>query len=88
MDIAQRRVDSPFKHHFEVAIVTACCPEIHRHGSSCFPVIEVEDAAEARATGDLAICPVVIRRTDVPDQFAADALVKTLGHVVLDEFLD
>ena len=44
-----------------------CCPEIHRRGSSCYPVIEIEDAAEARATGDLAVCRVVIRRTDVPD---------------------
>jgi hypothetical protein len=38
--------------------------------------------------GDLAICPVVVRRTDVPDELATDALVKPLGHVVLDEFLD
>jgi hypothetical protein len=39
-------------------------------------------------TGDLAIYPIVIRRTDVPDQLATDTLVKPLGHVVLDEFLD
>jgi hypothetical protein len=39
-------------------------------------------------TGDLAICPIVIRRTDVPDELATDTLVKPLGHVVLDEFLD
>ena len=51
-------------------------------------MIEVEKPAEARPTGDLAICPVVIRRTDVPDELATEALVKTLGHVVLDEFLD
>ena len=38
--------------------------------------------------GDLVISPVVIRRTDVPDQLATDALVKTLGPVVRDEFLD
>ena len=51
-------------------------------------MIEVEDAAEARVTGDLAIGPVVIRQTDVPDELATDALVKPLRHVVLDEFLD
>ena len=51
-------------------------------------MVIVQQSAEARPTGDLAICPVVIRRTDVPDDFATDALVKTLGHVVLDEFLD
>jgi hypothetical protein len=39
-------------------------------------------------TDDLAICPIVIRRTDVPDELATDTLVKPLGHVVLDEFLD
>jgi hypothetical protein len=50
-------------------------------------VIEIEDAAEARATGDLAVCCVVIHRTDVPDQFATDALVKPLGHVVFYEFI-
>jgi hypothetical protein len=51
-------------------------------------MVIVEQSAETRATGDLAICPVVIRRTDVPDELATDALVKPLGHVVLDEFLD
>jgi hypothetical protein len=51
-------------------------------------MVVVQQSAEARATGDLAICPVVIRRTDVPDELATDALVKPLGHVVLDEFLD
>jgi hypothetical protein len=65
-----------------------CCPKICRRGSCGLPVIEVEKPAEARAAGDLAVCPVVIRRTDVPDQLATDALVKPLGHVVLDEFLD
>jgi hypothetical protein len=50
-------------------------------------MIEVEEPTEARATGDLAIGPVVVRRTDVPDELATDALVKPLGHVVLDEFL-
>jgi hypothetical protein len=39
-------------------------------------------------TGDLAICPIVICRTDVPDELATDGLVKPLGYVVLDEFLD
>ena len=67
---------------------TPCYPEIRRRGSSCLTVIEVEKPAEARSAGNLAICPVVIRRTDVPDQFATDALVKPLGHVVVDEFLD
>ena len=38
--------------------------------------------------GDLAIYPMVIRRTDGPDELAANALVESLGHVVLDEFLD
>ena len=65
-----------------------CHPEIHRRVSCGLPVIEVEKPAEARAAGDLAVCPVVIRRTDVPDQLATDALVKPLGHVVLHEFLD
>jgi hypothetical protein len=51
-------------------------------------MVIVQQSAEARPTGDLAICPVVIRRTDVPDELATDALVKPLGHVVLDEFLD
>ena len=37
---------------------------------------------------NLAICTVVIRRTDLPDELATDALVKALGHVVLHEFLD
>jgi len=37
-------------------------------------MLEVEQSAEARATGDLAICPVVIRWADVPDKFATDAL--------------
>ena len=51
-------------------------------------MVIVQQSPEARPTGDLAICPVVIRRTDVPDELATDALVKPLGHVVLDEFLD
>ena len=51
-------------------------------------MVIVQQSAEARATGDLAICSVVIRRTDVPDQLATKTLVKTLGHVVIDEFLD
>ena len=51
-------------------------------------MVIVQQSAEARPTGDLAICPVVIRRTDVSDELATDALLKPLGHVVLDEFLD
>ena len=39
-------------------------------------MVIVQQSAEARATGDLAICPVVIRRTDVPEELATDALVK------------
>jgi hypothetical protein len=46
-------------------------------------MVIVQKSAEARPTGDLAICPAVIRRTDVPDELATDALVKPLGHVVL-----
>jgi hypothetical protein len=48
----------------------------------------VQKSTEARATGDLPLCPVVIRRTSVPDELATDALVKPLGHGGLDEFLD
>ena len=66
----------------------SCCPEIHRRGSCGLPMVIVQQSAEARPTGDLAICPVVICWTDVPDELATDALVKPLGHVVLDEFLD
>jgi hypothetical protein len=51
-------------------------------------MVVVQQSAEARPTGDLAICPVVIRRTDVPDELATNALVEPLGHIVLDEFLD
>jgi hypothetical protein len=39
-------------------------------------MIEVEDAAEARATSDFAICRIVIRRTDVPVELATHALVE------------
>jgi hypothetical protein len=48
-------------------------------------MVIVQQSSEARSAGDLAICPVVIRQTDVPDQLATDALVKTLGHVVLGD---
>jgi hypothetical protein len=51
-------------------------------------MVVVQQSAEARPTGDLAICPIVIRRTDVPDELATNALVEPLGHIVLDEFLD
>jgi hypothetical protein len=51
-------------------------------------MVVIHRSAEARATGDLAIFPIVIRRTDVLDEVATTALVKPLGHVVLDEFLD
>ncbi len=71
-----------------IGVVNPCCPEIHRRRSWCLPMVIVQQSAEGRPTGDLAICPVVIRRTDVPDELATDALVKTLGHVVLDEFPD
>ena len=67
---------------------TPCYPEIHRRGSCGLPMVVVHQSAEARPTGDLAICSVVIRRTDVLDEVATNALVKPLGHVVLDEFLD
>jgi hypothetical protein len=51
--------------------------------------VEVQHPAEARATGDLAICPVVIRRSDLlSDELATDALLEPLGHIVLKEFLD
>jgi hypothetical protein len=50
-------------------------------------MVIAQTSAEARPTGDRAICPVVIRRTDVPDALATDARVKPLDHVVLDEFL-
>ena len=64
------------------------CPKIYRRRSGGLTVIEVEEPAEARATGDLAIFPVVIRRTDVSDELATDALVESLVHVVLDKFLE
>jgi hypothetical protein len=51
-------------------------------------VVIVQQSPEARPTGDLSICPVVIRRIDVPDESATNPQVKSLGHVVLDEFLD
>jgi hypothetical protein len=51
-------------------------------------MVIVQQSVETRATGDLAICPVVIRRTDVPDELATDALVKPPGHGGLDEVLD
>src|SRR5664279_3820952 len=69
-------------------IENPCCPEIHRGSSRGLPIVVVQQSPEARPTGDLAICPVVIRRTDVPDELATNALVESLGHVVLDEFLD
>jgi hypothetical protein len=34
-------------------------------------------ATEARAMGDLAICPVVIRQTDVPDELAKSRFQET-----------
>jgi hypothetical protein len=33
-------------------------------------MVIVQQSAEARPTGDLVICPVVIRRTDVSDELA------------------
>jgi hypothetical protein len=50
------------------------CPEIHHQGSNGFSKVEVQNPAEARATGDLAICPIVIRRADVSDELATNAL--------------
>jgi PhoPQ-activated pathogenicity-related protein len=42
-------------------------------------IAEAQHPAEARATGDLAICGVVIRRsTLLSDEWATDALVKPL----------
>ena len=67
---------------------TSCCPITERRGSRGLAMIEVEELAAARATGDLAIGPVVIHRTDAPDELATDALVKPLGHVVLHKFFD
>jgi hypothetical protein len=43
--------------------INPCCPKTHRRGSCGLAVTEVEKPAEARATGDLAVCLVVIRRT-------------------------
>ena len=52
-------------------------------------MVIVEEAPKARATGNLASCPIVIRRDRlVPDELAPNALMKTLGQIVLDEFLD
>src|SRR5664279_71309 len=72
------------------AIVAASpsCPEIDRRGSCGLPIVVVQHPAEARATGDLAIFPVVILQTDVSDELATDALVEPLGQIVLDEFFD
>ena len=67
----------------------ACCPRTDRRGSCGLTVLVVQHPAEARATGDLGICLVVIRRSNLlSDQLAANALVKTLGQVVLHEFVD
>ena len=66
-----------------------CCPKSDRRGSCGVPIVVVQHPAQARATGDLAICPVVIRRSDLlSDELATDALVEPLGHIVLNEFLD
>ena len=46
-------------------------------------MVVIQRSAKARAAGDFAICPVVIRRTDVSDELATNALVEPLGHVVL-----
>jgi hypothetical protein len=43
-------------------------------------VIEVEKPAESRATGDLATCPVLIRRATIPDELIAYALLKTIAE--------
>ena len=51
-------------------------------------MIEVEKSAEARATGDLAVSPVVIRRAEVPDQLATEPLMKALPMIVGHQFLD
>ena len=66
-----------------------CCPKTDRRGSCGLPTVVVQHPAEARATGDLAICPVVIRRSNLlSDELATDALVEPLSHIVLNEFLD
>jgi hypothetical protein len=44
-------------------------------------MVIVQQAAEARATGDLAICPVVIRSNLLSDELATDALVEPFGHI-------
>ena len=51
-------------------VALPCCPEIHRRGSRSLPMVIVQHSVEARPTGHLAICPIVIRRTDVPDVLA------------------
>jgi hypothetical protein len=55
-----------------------CCPEIRRRVSRGLTIVVVQQSAEARPTGDLAIGPVVIRRTDVPDELATNADVTCL----------
>jgi hypothetical protein len=43
----------------------SCCPKTDRRGSCGLPTVVVEHPAEARATGDPAVCPVVIRRSNL-----------------------
>ena len=56
-----------------------CCPEIHRRGSCSFPMVIIQQSAQARATGDLAICSVVIvpNRAKWPQGFHAEEIAGT-----------
>ena len=36
-----------------------CCPKTDRRGSCGLPIVEVQHPAEARATGDPAVCPLL-----------------------------
>jgi hypothetical protein len=63
---------------------TPSCPKTDRRGSSGLPVIEVEKPTEARATGDLAIGPVIIHRTALLSFARSDSLIQP---VYLREFV-
>jgi predicted sugar kinase len=51
-------------------------------------MVVIQQSAEARPTAHIAVGPVVIRRTDVPDELATHVLVVPLGDRVIKEFLD
>ena len=75
---------------FQCVVHVPCCPEIHCQSSCGLPTVIVQQSAETRTTFDPATRPVVSRCTDhlLLDELSADTLVKTLGQIVLDEFLD